>query len=221
MSKFHTSTQILQGNTSFSGKIYTLEFFYTIADCSGLDKFQVWQAFFCKLTEIPQQCRFRGFFCRTDFKKKWKDYEMYEVCWLWAFAKGQITLNKLVSGPSFLRSLKKQWNNLCCLPHLLLDCSALNLPILARSFLSFFGCNFNLNSPKRHCWPFPLLRIYSQHTPHMKLRQCQMPESTDPSIHIVRKIMITISFAQSWNSLFKVLEVDTMPTTRYLTIMHT
>ena len=52
--------------------------------------------------------RVESIFCRTDFKNKWKGCEMYEVYWLWAFAKGQITLNKLVSGLSFLRSLKKQ-----------------------------------------------------------------------------------------------------------------
>ena len=200
MSKFHTSTQILQGNTSFSGKIYTLEFFY---------KFWVWQAFFCKLTEIQQHCQFGGYFCRTDFKKKWKDCEMYEVCWLWAFAKGQITLNKLVSGPSFLRSVKKQWNNLCCLPHLLLDCSALNLPILARSFLSFFGCNFNLNSPKRHCWPFPLLRIYSQHTPHMKSKKMSnarehwsiYSHSSKNHDYYIFRTILKLAFSRSWKSI--------------------
>ena len=42
MGKFHISTQILQGNTLFSGQIYTAGIFYTTVGRDSHDKFQVW-----------------------------------------------------------------------------------------------------------------------------------------------------------------------------------
>ena len=75
MGKFHISMQILQGNSLFSVKIYTVGKFYTTAGRNGRDKFQVCIVVF-RFHVCPEEQRVSSVFVVAQV-----DLDRDKSCW--------------------------------------------------------------------------------------------------------------------------------------------